>query len=208
MKILMIMALFTLSSCSTVYYSVWEKLGKEKRDLLLMHMKDANEGQEEIEEEFADSLEKIRSEYKYKKGHLAEVYDELLDDYNDINSQQETFKGRVTKVNDVAADLFAEWKTEAVALKNAKYKKDSFNKLKATKSRFNKAYQRMKKVESSTDQVLKKLHDQVVYIKHNLNAKVVGHLEMEMKGIESEMLSLMEIVKSSKKESQTFIDSL
>ena len=28
---------FTLTACSTIYYSAWEKLGYEKRDLLIMN---------------------------------------------------------------------------------------------------------------------------------------------------------------------------
>jgi Protein of unknown function (DUF2959) len=39
-------------ACSSAYYSVWQKLGKEKRDLLVSHISRARDQQKETSETF------------------------------------------------------------------------------------------------------------------------------------------------------------
>lgn len=209
MKFLIILLSFSLfSSCSTVYYNLWETLGKEKRDLLEMNMQSANEDQEDIEKEYKDSLDRIRKKYSFKEGELEQTYDRLSDDYEDIKNKQDDFSEKLKLISDIAYDLFDEWKKEARALDNKTYKRNSLRKLSSTKSSFSAVLANMKKVESRSSRILKKFHDQVIYIKHNLNAKIVGNLRTELNLLESEMTELIKEIQASRVQATKFISTL
>ena len=197
-----------LSSCSTVYYNFWETFGKEKRDLLKSKMISANSSHSEVKEELEDSLTKIRTEYKFKEGDLEKTYDSLSDDYEDISGKSQELSSNIDKAEDIANDLFAEWKKEALSLNKRKYRNDSLAKLKSTKRRFRDTLSSMRVVEKNMQKVLKQYKDQVTYIKHNLNAKVIGNLQLEMDSISSEMEKVINQINKSKTKARNFISKL
>lgn len=54
--LLAVAACVALSGCQSAYYGAWEKLGVEKRDILVDRVENAKESQEEAQEQFADAL--------------------------------------------------------------------------------------------------------------------------------------------------------
>lgn len=197
-----------LSSCSTIYYNFWETLGREKRDLLKSEMLSADSSHTEVKEELEDSLHRIRSEYDFKEGSLEKTYDSLSADYEDISSRSNELSDNIDKSEDIANDLFSEWRKEALSLNKRKYRKDSLTKLKKTKISFNDTLSSMRHVEKNMRKILKQYKDQVTYIKHNLNAKVIGSLQLEMKSISSEMEKLIVQIDRSKSKAKKFISKL
>lgn len=206
--IITLLPFLILSSCSTIYYNFWETFGKEKRDLLQSKMESANSTQKKIEKEFKDNLERIRSEYSFKEGELESTYDSISDDYDDAKNKADKYSGEIEKAQDIANDLFSEWNKEAYELSNKKYRSKSLKKLRLTKIQFNKSIKSMKKVESSLNKILKRYKDQVVFLKHNLNAKVVGDLRTELKSIEKDIGSLIVEIGDSTAKAENFISSL
>ncbi len=63
-------------------------LGKEKRELLQSNMSELIEDQEEVKEEFGNTLTKIRKKYSFKEGELEETYDKVKADYNDLEQKK------------------------------------------------------------------------------------------------------------------------
>ncbi len=195
-------------SCSTAYYSFWETMGKEKRDLLQSNMQAAQEEQTDVKEKFESTLAKIRHEYSFEEGRLEETYDGLKDDYEDSVEQKEDLSERIDKIEDIASDLFLEWKNEANELKNKKYKSQSKAKLSTTKVRFSETLKNMRKVETQLEGVLAKFKDRVIYLKHNLNAKMIGNFKSEFQSIEKDMKDLMREIEVSNKKAKSFIEEL
>jgi hypothetical protein len=66
----------------------------------------------------------------------------------------------------------------------------------------------MERAERSTRPVLVKLNDQVLFLKHNLNAQAVGNLGGEVKDIERSMQALMRAMSQSIVEAESFIRSM
>jgi len=58
-KTLLIALVFSLSACQSAYYSAWEKVGVEKRDILVDRVEDAKESQEDAPQQFSSALEQF-----------------------------------------------------------------------------------------------------------------------------------------------------
>ncbi|MFH2219037.1 MAG: DUF2959 family protein [Pseudomonadota bacterium] len=76
---LLVMALAV--GCQKTYYTVWEKLGKEKRHLLKDEVEKQRVDQEKAAEEFKDALTQIKQIYGLDGGELEEFYTKLKDDF-------------------------------------------------------------------------------------------------------------------------------
>ncbi|MBD64199.1 MAG: hypothetical protein CME62_03275 [Halobacteriovoraceae bacterium] len=208
MKLIMFTLLVFTFGCSSIYYNFWETLGQEKRDLLASNLEKTNSTQKDLADDFKDSLERIRSEYSFEEGKLEKTYDELSLDLEKAKDRSQLLSERIEKTTNVAEDLFEEWEDEADELDNKEYKKKSLSKLKATKKKFYATLTQLQKVEASVKPILKKFEDRVIFIKHNLNAKVVGNLRVEFKNIEKDMNSLIAEINSSTKQANSFIKEI
>jgi uncharacterized FlaG/YvyC family protein len=200
--------LLILTSCSTVYYNFWETLGKEKRDLLKSKIENVTESQDDIKEEFEDTLSKIRSQYKFKETDLERTYDSLKSDYEGLDKESKYLSSQINKSEDIANDLFSEWKTEAYKLNNKSYKAQSLNKLTKTKTKFKTTLRSMRIIEKDLAKVLKRFNDQVIFIKHNLNAKIVANLKSELISIEAQIKRLIRQINSSTSKAKNFIKDI
>ena len=203
-KILNLFLLMSFTSCSTIYYKSWEVLGKEKRDLLESNMGDLSEDQEDAREEFSSVLEKIQKKYYFDGGKLEDTYDKVSSDYEDLESEVNSVSDQIEKVEEIAEDLFDEWEDEADSFENASYRKRSLASLDKTKKSFKGVLVSARKSEEKMKRLLKKYRDQVLYIKHNLNAKAIGHLSGKLKNLENEMNALILELKSSIEKSKNF----
>ena len=66
----------------------------------------------------------------------------------------------------------------------------------------------MKRAESSMEPVLAQFRDQVLYLKHNLNAQAIGALRGETLDIEKEIQRLISDMNASIQEADRFISGL
>jgi len=197
-----------LAGCQTAYYSFWEKLGREKRDLLEANVRSAESGQLEVQKHFKDTLSRIRTEFKVEGGSLENVYDSVSADNDRATDKANTLRKRIANVKTIADDLFVEWRREARTIQTARLRQDSELKLETSRHRFDRMYASMRKVEKAMDPVLARLNDQTLYLKHNLNAKAVNALQGELRDVEKEITELNKFIsdsiQSSEKFTQTF----
>ena len=200
--------LVSLTACSAVYYSVWEKLGYEKRDLLRSNVEGVREDQEDVGEQFEDTLERIRAIYGIEGGDLEKQYDRFKADYERSVAKAEELRERIGKVEEIATDLFDEWNRELEVISDASLKRRSREQLSATKARYQRLSSALEKTESGLDPVLQRFQDQVLFLKHNLNAQAVGGLEAEVHDIESEVDGLISDLKDSIIQADAFIQQL
>lgn len=197
-----------LTGCSTIYYSAWEKLGKEKRDLLRDNVEAVHDDQEDVSEQFKDALTRIKELYGFDGGDLEKRYEALKKDYDDSVSAADVLRDRIDRVETIAKDLFAEWQTELDSISDAELRRRSRGKLDETKSRYRQMAEALEKSERSMDPVLRKFQDQVLFLKHNLNAQAVGGLEIEVRDIEREVERLIGDLQASIRQSGDFIREL
>jgi Skp family chaperone for outer membrane proteins len=198
----------TLSACQSAYYAAWEKVGVEKRDILVDRVENAKESQEDAQEEFASALEELSALIEFDGGELQSVYENLSDQLESSESAAADVTTRIDKVESVAQALFDEWAEEIEAFSNAKYKRESNKKLKQTQRQYEDLMRSMRKVERSMEPVLVTLRDNVLYLKHNLNANAIGALRGELSTIQKDVDSLIKEMNTAIQESNAFIESM
>ena len=76
-------AMLALSGCQSAYYAAWEKVGVEKRDILVDRVENAKESQEDAQEQFNSALEAFSAAVAFDGGELEDVYNRLNGQYED-----------------------------------------------------------------------------------------------------------------------------
>ena len=194
-----------LGGCSTVYYKTMEKFGYEKRDILVDRVEDARDSQNDAQETFRSSLERFQSVVDTPDTELKEQYAEISDAYEDSLASAEEVRDRIDKVEEVAEDLFDEWEDELSLYESASLRRSSEQQLKDTRVQYSQLISRMHDAEERMDPVLEAFQDQVLYLKHNLNAQAIGSLENELVGIRQDVDALIRNMEQSIAESEAFI---
>lgn len=197
-----------LVSCNSVYYSAMEKMGFEKRDLLISAVKKARGEQKEAGEEFQDAMTQLKKLTGYHGGNLESAYDKFKAEYDDCEQQANSVRSQVREVDQVARDLFREWESEARQYESAALAADSRRKLAETKARFEQLSRSLHVAESTMDPVLRQFRDQVLYLKHNLNAAAIGSLRGTADNIQANIQRLLEQMNRSIAEANRFIQTL
>ena len=207
-SLLTITALLILNGCSSVYYSGMEKVGVHKRDILVDRVESARDAQHESKEQFKSALEKFSSVLDFQGGELEEKYNKLNDEYEESEEKAEEVSDRIAAIEDVAEALFEEWQQETEEYSSAKLKRDSQQKMRHTQKRYKQLLSAMKKAESKMAPVLAAFKDQVLYLKHNLNAKAILSLQDEFGSIKSDIAVLIKEMEKSIKEADSFIQEI
>jgi hypothetical protein len=196
------------TACKSTYYSTMEKFGVYKRDILKDRVQDARNEQDKATEQFKDALTRLRELYGSPGGDLEKMYDRLKSDYDRSVSRADAVKERIAKVESVAGDLFKEWEQEITEMQSSKLAADSREKLRATREKYESLHTAMKRAEASMEPVLAEFKDQVLYLKHNLNAQAIGALKGETLDIEKEIQQLIREMNASIQEADSFINGL
>lgn len=197
--------IFILSGCQSAYYASLEKVGYHKRDILVERVGKARDAQQEGKEQFKSALEKFSSVLNFKGGALEDKYKQLNNEYEDSEEAADEVRNRIDAVESVAEALFEEWGEELDQYTNASLKRDSREKLRNTRNRYKKLITAMRRAEKKMDPVLKAFKDQVLYLKHNLNAKAIMSLQKELRSVESNIAALVKDMEKSIREADTFI---
>ncbi|MGA9573955.1 MAG: DUF2959 family protein, partial [Lysobacterales bacterium] len=90
----------------------------------------------------------------------------------------------------------------------ADLRKSSARLLKDTRSRYGKLMKSMRRAENSMQPVLDAFHDQVLFLKHNLNARAIGALRNELDTIERDTSRLIAQMQDAIAEANDFIDAM
>lgn len=197
--------LLYFSGCSKTYYSAMEKVGKHKRDIMVDRVEEARDSQADAQEQFKSALEQFDSVVKLKETNLKKAYDLLNNEYDKSTDAAEEVSDRIDKVESVADDLFDEWEQELKEYQNKDLRRSSQEKLKLTQKRYKEMLTSMHRAEASMEPVLKIFHDNVLFLKHNLNAQAISSLQSEFANLKGEIDILIKEMNAAIKSSNTFI---
>ena len=200
--------LLIVTGCSSVYYDAMEKMGVHKRDIMVDRIKEARDSQEEAKKEFASALERFSSLVNFQGGDLEEKYRELKDELDRMEDQAREVHERIAAVEDVAEALFDEWESELDQYSSQSLRRASERKLVETKRRYKQLIRAMKRAEARIEPVLRPLRDEVLFLKHNLNAMAIASLKTELERIQTDVSGLIKDMERSIKEADTFIKTL
>ena len=197
-----------LGGCSSTYYSMMETLGSPKREILVDRVGNARDDQEKAKQQFKDALTRFQEVVQAEPTNLERTYHKLKSDLDRCESRARAVKDRIASVEDVAEALFKEWEAELKQYQSAELRRTSESRWRDTRRKYEQLLAAMQRAESTMEPVLAAFRDQVLFLKHNLNAQAIASLEGSVATLERDVQQLIREMESSIAQANAFIDSM
>jgi predicted nucleic acid-binding Zn-ribbon protein len=202
------LVLLTLPGCTKAYYAAMEKIGKEKRDILASRIEEGKKDQEKAKEQFATTLEAFQALTGFTGGNLEKTYKKLSNELNSAEKRAKDVRDQIKSIEQVSGDLFREWEAEIDGMSNAQYKSQSRSMLRDTQKRYGALIGKMNDSSRRMEPVLQAFRDQVVFLKHNLNARAISSLKETGAKLDLQVSGLVKDLEASIQEADAFIATL
>jgi len=204
-----LIACLSLIACSSVYYDAQERiLGKQKRHILRDRVEAGQADQNEAQEQFKTTLELFKEVTRFEGGELESFYKKLQSEYDDCEARAKDVRERIGSIEKVAGDLFSEWEGEISLMQNPDLKGRSRQSLQDTQSRYQRYIAAMARAENKMDPVLTAFRDQVLFLKHNLNARAIASLKRDTAAIEADVDTLLGDMQRAIGEAESFLAAM
>jgi len=206
--VLIPLLLLGLWGCSTMYYGAMEKVGIHKREIMVDRVKAARNTQEEAKKQFLTAMEQFKSVVRFQGGDLEKEHQRLSAQLQKSEAKASEVRKRIAAVQDVSEALFSEWRSEIKQYNSDTLRRSSQRQYDRTEKKYRELIKAMKKAESKLEPALIPLRDQVLFIKHNLNAKAIAGLSEEVVTVQTTVDELVSDIESAIAQADAFIDSL
>jgi Protein of unknown function (DUF2959) len=153
-------------------------------------------------------LERFRTVINFRGGELEATYTELSAELERSEARAQTVHQRIAAVEDVAEALFKEWEGELAQYTNESLRRASARHLAQTRQRYTPLLRTMKRAEATMTPVLATFRDQVLFLKHNLNARAIAAIRQEGVAVEAEITALIRAMEAAIAEADAFLKTL
>lgn len=194
-----------LPGCASTTMKVKESLGIAKREQLVSEVKDARNAQQQVKDQFASTLAEFKSITGFEGGAMERQYDKLRTEAERSTARAELVSDKVRSVERIANAMFREWDQELTQFSSENLRAASAEQLQITRGRYRELMQAMKSAESRMKPVLTAFNDQVLFLKHNLNARAIASLQNTVTELETEIAVLIEEMNASIDQANAFI---
>ena len=205
---LCLLTALVLSGCSGVYYDAMEKVGIPKRKILVDRVEAARGAQQEAKQQFTSALEQFLAVTKVPPTELQATYERLNDEFKRSEARAKDVRSRIDAIDNVARALFEEWNLELTQYTNPTLRAQSERQLAATKQRYAGLMRLMEQAAAGMNPVLNAFRDQVLFLKHNLNAQAIAALGGTTRDLQQDISRLVADMEKSIKEADSFIASM
>ncbi len=195
--------------CASAKIAMKEKVfGIQKREQLVARVEDARDEQQEAKQQFASALDEFLSITNQSGGDLEAKYRKFQKENERCKSQADDVRARIKDVDRVATALFKEWSAELAQYSSPELRRNSERQLADSQRQYDRLYQSMKQAEAKMDPVLSAFNDQVLSLKHMLNAQAIAGLQGTANQIQSNVSDLIREMEASIAESNAFIKQM
>jgi len=197
-----------LLGCASAYYDALESIGVHKRDIFVDRIEESLEVQKEGQAQFESALEQFKATVDFDGGGLEKAYNLFNDEYEESEEAANAISEHISAVESVADALFEEWSDELDLYTSPSLRRASERQYKSTQKKYQRLLASMRRVEESMQPVLATMRDNVLFLKHNLNARAIDTLKGELGSINRDMSKLVKNVQRSIAEAEAFITTL
>ncbi|CAG0977877.1 hypothetical protein PHYC_01602 [Phycisphaerales bacterium] len=197
-----------LAGCASATIAIKEKFGYAKREQLVDEVKEARDSQQSAKQQFSSALEEFLAVTKVTGGELELQYARLKKENDRATEKAEAVRSQIKDVDRVANALFKEWREELKQYTSDALRRSSEKQLDDTRRQYDRLYDAMKAAEGKMDPVLAAFKDQVLFLKHNLNARAIAGLQGTTTEIERDVSTLIREMEASIAESNRFIEQM
>ena len=196
------------SGCATVTYSALEKVGIEKRDILVDRVEDARDAQEETREELVSAYDALSTLIDHDGGELEKRYKKLDKAVDRSRDARDDLDDRLKSIDRVSRDLFDEWEEELEIYSSDTLRADQTRKLALARRQYAAMRERMQTARNRVDPVLNVLEDNRLFLKHSLNAQALNALRGQVATIDGQVQALIRDMQLAIDDADAFIDNM
>ena len=201
-------AKYLMGKFQRLYFRAIEASAQDKREVLVTRVETARDSLEEAKQQFQSALDKFGALTHFDGGNLEDLYRQIRVEYDYSQSRAQAVRDRIDAVEDMASALFAEWEAELEEYTSRSLRSSSRQKLRQTQQHYGQLITAMRRAEARIDPVLRAFHDQVLYLKHNLNAQAVSSLENELAAMSVGVAGLIGAMERSISRANDFVVAL
>ncbi len=208
-----------LSGCATAGIALRESLGIPKRLQLADRVREARDSQDDAKDQFESALAEFLGLTQLggqpgtvakspKQAELESRYKSLNGQYERSVSKAKQVTDRIEAVETVGDKLFVEWNAELDQYTDAKLRSLSESQMNDARQRYDELLRVMRNAESKMPPVLDQLRNQVLFLKHNLNAQAISGLGEIALDVQNDVALLIADMETAIREANAFIESL
>ena len=203
-----LLAAIAVGGCASAKYSALEKVGIHKRDILVDGVEDARDSQSETREHLVSAYEELSALIDHDGGELEKQYKRLNKEVERARDATEELDDKLKSIDRVSEDLFEEWESELDLYSSQALRNDQAKKLAESRKQFKHMRDRMQVARNRVDPVMAVLNDNVLYLKHSLNAQAVAALRGEAASLEGDVEVLIRDMQVAIDEANAFISKM
>jgi tetratricopeptide (TPR) repeat protein len=207
-KPVLLMVQFLTKQYRQAIYRARESVGQHKRDIVVSRVEEISTSLQETKEQFTDALDNFKKIVRVDEMGLGDCYRELKRHYDKSEACSIAVHDKISAIEEVSEALFKEWEQELDLYTNRVLKAQSRQQLKITKLHYKRLIKAMKQAEMRIKPVLLAFRDQVLFMKHNLNAQAIAALQHELAIIGFDIAQLIAAMEKSITEANDFVFTL
>jgi hypothetical protein len=153
-------------------------------------------------------MDQFRSLVNFEGGNLEKQYNSLNDALRRSETEAAAVRDRIRAVENVSAALFREWRDELKQYSSDSLREASRQKYDLTLAKYETLMASMKRAEAKLEPVLVPMRDQVLFLKHNLNARAIAGLSGEVVSVQAQVDRLVREMDVAIAEADRFMATL
>ncbi|MDD1611842.1 MAG: DUF2959 domain-containing protein [Methylococcaceae bacterium] len=197
---------FFFKQIKSVYYNARESIGGDHKRAIVVHqVEQACVNLQETRNEFEDALQRFKMLVNVNDAALEHRYHQLNRKYQFCRAKSEAVSARIRSIEEVSEALFSEWEKELDEYSNRALKNHSKQQLKLARQNYARLIKALRMAEAKIHPVLSAFKDQVLYLKHNLNAQAIAALQNEFVEIGIDIAQLIQAMEKTIAEASSFV---
>jgi len=197
-----------LAGCSSVYYGTMEKMGVHKRDIMVDRVEEARDSRNEAKQQFLAAMEQFKSVVNFRGGELEEEYDKLNTTLKKTEAEAQPMSVTASMRSRMSPRPVQRMARRIKQYSSDSLRRESQRKYDVTERKYEELIKAMKRAESKLEPALVPLRDQVLFMKHNLNARAIAGLSDEVISVQTNVDKLIRDMESAIAEADKFIAAL
>lgn len=199
---------FLSKKIKSAYYNARESIGESKRSIVVYQVEQACLSLQETRDEFQDALERFKTLVNVQDTSLEHRYHQLNRQYQFCRAKSDSVSDRIRAIEEVSNALFAEWEKELNEYSNRALRNSSKQQLKIARQNYSRLIKALHAAEAKIQPVLSAFKDQVLFLKHNLNAHAIAALQHEFIVIAVDISQLIRAMELTIAEASQFVSVL
>jgi Protein of unknown function (DUF2959) len=192
----------------SIYYSAKESIGEHKRDIMVYEVEQVCLDLQQTRDEFEHALARFKSVVAVEETPLERRYNLLNRQYQFCKAKSMQVSNRIKAIQQVSEALFLEWENELDDYSSRQLRYTSKQQLRTARQNYSRLMKAMHMAEYKIQPVLAAFKDQVLFLKHNLNAQAINTLHHEFTSISIDISQLIQAMEQTILEASMFVSSL